>query len=117
MDRPLFFITVLTKGLKTMSRILIALMLVACAPKVEVPANVTTCVQDKETGVCSNDMNVKHTITIELPTVLTDSCRKQFNSTDYPDPTARESGYQACVSEYINQLLEIINGFQPPNPI
>ncbi|NJO65130.1 MAG: hypothetical protein HC836_45590 [Richelia sp. RM2_1_2] len=66
----------------------------------EVPANIKV-----ETGPVTGEIVVKHVITIELPTVFTDSCKSQ-----HPDD---EVAYNECVTKYINELLNIINSINP----
>ena len=82
--------------------------------KAEVPSQVETCIKDSK-GECSNqvEITVKHIISIELPTVFTDACTATWNDQDYPDKSIRDAGYNACVSEYINSLLEIIGNLSP----
>ena len=93
---------------------LLCLVVSSCANKVEVPAQVTTtqCIQDSQ-GKCTTNFEVRHVIAIELPTVLTDQCRQTWNATDFPDEAVREAGYNSCVSEYINSLLELVRGIGP----
>lgn len=90
------------------------LFMLGCGNKVEVPSQVTTiqCIQDAQ-GKCTTSLDVKHIISLELPTVLTDQCKIVWNETDYPDKTIREAGYNKCISDYINSLLELIKGINP----
>lgn len=95
--------------------VLLSLIAVGCSgPKIEVPAKVETtqCIQGTD-GKCTSDINVHHTISIELPIVLTDSCRQTWNETTYPDEAIRVAGYNACVSDYINSLQQLVNSIQP----
>jgi len=82
--------------------------------KTEVPAKIENCFKN-ETGECTNVVIVKHIISIEVPSVFTDQCRTKYNVTDYPDPVIRESLYNQCVADYINQLTNIINSLNPNN--
>jgi hypothetical protein len=87
----------------------------SCANKVEVPAKIEQCFKDPKTGECTNqaEITVRHIISIELPTVFTDQCKATWNEIDYPDSVVRNAGYQKCISDYINQLLSVINGLNP----
>jgi hypothetical protein len=89
-------------------------ILAGCANKVEVPAQVATtqCIKDAE-GKCTANFEVRHVIAIELPTVLTDSCKAEWNAVDYPDKEVRDAGYNQCITDYINSLLELIKGIGP----
>lgn len=93
---------------------LVLILLAGCANKVEVPANVTTtqCIQ-KADGTCTTNFEVRHVIAIELPTVLTDQCRAEWSEVNYPDEAIRTAGYNQCISDYINSLLELIKGIGP----
>jgi hypothetical protein len=82
--------------------LLLASCLMACGNKVEVPENVNTQVQVQPV---TGEIIVKHVLSIELPTVFTDSCRTQF--------PADEVAYQKCVTDYINQIIKIIGGINP----
>lgn len=97
-----------------MKKLLLSLLLAGCAPSVNVPATVETtqCIQ-KSDGSCTSELEVRHVITVELPTILTDNCKKIWNEIDYPDQATRDAGYNSCVSEYINSLLELIRGIKP----
>lgn len=72
----------------------------SCANRVEVPAAVAVNV-----APVTGEITVKHVLSIELPTVFTDSCKSQF-----PED---ETAYNACITDYINSLLAIINNLQP----
>lgn len=93
---------------------LVLILLAGCANKVEVPANVTTtqCIQ-KADGTCTTNFEVRHVIAIELPTVLTDQCRSEWSEANYPDKAIREAGYNQCITDYINSILELIKGVGP----
>ncbi len=93
---------------------LLCLAMSGCANKVEVPAQVTTtqCIQDAN-GTCTTNFEVRHVIAIELPTVLTDQCRSEWSETNYPDEAIRTAGYNQCITDYINSLLELIKGIGP----
>lgn len=95
--------------------VVLGIGLTGCMNKVEVPAKVEQCFKDPKTGECTNqvEVTVKHIITLELPTVFTDQCKAIWNETDYPDKSIRDAGYNACISEYINSLLDIINNLNP----
>lgn len=97
-----------------MKYILIATLLAGCANKVEVPANITTtqCIQ-KADGICTTNFEVRHVIAIELPTVLTDQCKAEWSEATYPDPAVREAGYNQCITDYINSIMDIIKGINP----
>lgn len=101
--------------MKYLITILLTFLMIGCMNKVEVPAKVEQCFKDPKTGECTNqvEVTVRHIISIELPTVFTDSCRKKFNETDYPDAVVREAGYQQCITDYINQLMSVVNGLNP----
>lgn len=75
-------------------------MLVSCANRVEVPENVNVQVQP-----VTGEVIVKHVLSLELPAVFTDNCRQQFPN----DAVA----YNKCVTDYINSILQIINGLDP----
>jgi hypothetical protein len=85
-----------------------------CMNHVDVPASISTtqCLQDSK-GKCTTNLEVRHVIAIELPTVLTDNCAKIWNETDFPDKAVREAGYNKCVSDYIDSLLNLIKGITP----
>jgi len=101
--------------MKILKYLILSCFLIGCANKVEVPATVEQCFRDPKTGECTNqvEVTVKHIISIELPQVFTDFCKTKWNETDYPDPVVREVGYQQCISDYINQLLSLVNGLNP----
>lgn len=94
--------------------VLFCLALSSCGNKVEVPAqvNTTQCIQDAQ-GKCTTNFEVRHVIAIELPTVLTDQCRSEWSEANYPDEAIRTAGYNQCISDYINSLLELIKGIGP----
>jgi proline dehydrogenase len=69
---------------------------------VKVPENVNTQVQ---VAPVTGEIIVKHIMTIELPTVFTDTCKQQ-----HPND---EAAYNACVAKYIEELLKIINSINP----
>lgn len=73
---------------------------ISCANRVEVPETITV-----NTPPVTGEITVKHIITLQLPTIFTDSCKSQF-----PDD---EVAYNACITEYINSLLTLINGLNP----
>lgn len=93
--------------------VFIAVIAGCAGPKIEVPASVDMCIKDSVTGKCTNETVVRHVISVELPSILTDSCRAKWNETDYPDEAVRNAGYNACVSDYINQIVQIIQGINP----
>lgn len=95
--------------------VIIGLGLTGCMNKVEVPNKVEQCFKDPKTGECTNEavINVKHTISIELPSVFTDECKRIWNETDYPDKSIRDAGYNACITDYINSLMELLNNLNP----
>lgn len=97
-----------------MKKILLSLLLAGCAPSVNVPGSVETtqCIKTA-TGTCTSELEVRHVIAVELPTVLTDQCRQTWNATDYPDQAVRDAGYNKCVTDYINSILELIKGINP----
>lgn len=97
-----------------MKKLLILLALAGCAPSVNVPATVETtqCIQ-KSDGSCTTELEVRHVIAVELPTVLTDQCRAEWNETAYPDEAIRTAGYNQCITDYINSILELIKGINP----
>lgn len=72
----------------------------ACNNKAEVPATVQV-----QTAPVTGEIIVRHVMQIELPTIFTDTCRQA-----HPND---EVAYQACVTNYINQLIQIINGINP----
>lgn len=74
----------------------------SCGNKVEVPRNVSAQVQVQPV---TGEIVVKHVLSIELPTVFTDSCRATFPND--------EAGYQKCVTDYIDQIIKIISGINP----
>lgn len=88
-----------------------------CNNRVDVPTQVTQCIKDSVTGECTNQVfvTIKHVVSIELPEVFTDSCKALYNETTYPDPIIRESLYQTCITNYINQVLDIIKSLNPKN--
>lgn len=88
---------------KTYILLLLSLLLTAgCGNnnKAEVPANVNVT-----TGPVTGEIIIKHVLSIELPTVFTDTCKSQH-------PTD-EVAYNECVTKYINELLKIINSINP----
>ena len=93
---------------------LLCLVASGCSSKIEIPAQVTTtqCIQDSQ-GKCTTNFEVRHVIAIELPTVLTDQCRAEWSETNYPDEAIRTAGYNQCITDYINSLLELIKGIGP----
>lgn len=97
-----------------MKKLLLPLLFLGCAPSVNVPSTVETtqCIKTA-TGTCTSELMVKHVISIELPAVLTDSCRATWNPTDFPDEAIRNAGYNKCVQDYINSILELIKGINP----
>lgn len=102
--------------------VFLCLFSMGCMNKVEVPNKVENCFKDPVTGACTNhaDITVTHVITIELPTIFTDTCKKTWNDVDFPDQTVRDVGYNKCVTDYINQLMNLVKGLNPatlPNVI
>lgn len=75
-------------------------LLIGCANEVNVPETVQV-----QTAPVTGEVIVKHVLTIELPTIFTDTCRQA-----HPND---EVAYQSCVTQYINQLIQIINGINP----
>lgn len=90
------------------------LFMMGCANRVEVPSTVTTtqCIQDSQ-GKCTANFEVRHVIAIELPTVLTDSCKATWNEHDFPDKQIRDAGYNRCVADYIQSILDLVKGINP----
>lgn len=68
--------------------------------RAEVPETVTV-----NSGPVTGEITIKHVITIELPTIFTNTCKSQH-------PTDEEA-YNECVTKYINELLKIINSINP----
>ena len=85
------------------------LALISCNNKAEVPATVQV-----NTAPVTGEVIVKHVITMELPTVFTDTCRAKYNDRDYTNAEERAVLYNKCVADYINELIKIINGITPP---
>lgn len=88
--------------------ILAVLALSACGNRFEVPADINTNVNGTvkvEVVPVTGEVTVRHLIQIELPTVLSDDCKRKF-------PNDIEA-YNACVSEYIKYLISIINQVPP----
>lgn len=90
------------------------LFMFGCGNHIDVPAQVSTtqCIQDKQ-GKCTTNFEVRHVIAIELPTVLTDSCKAEWNETTYPDKAFREARYNQCVADYIQSILDLVKGINP----
>ena len=90
------------------------LLMFGCGNRVEVPSTVETtqCIKDSQ-GKCTANFEVRHVIAIELPTVLTDSCKAEWNETTYPDKAIREAGYNQCVADYIQSILDLVKGINP----
>lgn len=88
--------------------ILAILALTACGNQFSVPADINTNVNGNvkvEVAPVTGEVIVRHLIQIELPTVLSDDCKRKF-------PNDVEA-YNACVSEYIKYLISIINQVPP----
>lgn len=68
--------------------------------EVKVPENVNVNV-----APVTGEVIVKHVLSIELPTVFTDTCKAQHPN----DPVA----YNACVAKYIEELIRILNSINP----
>lgn len=86
-------------------RILISLVcvfMVACGNQneVKVPEQVNVSV-----APVTGEVIVKHVLSIELPTVFTDTCKAQ-----HPNDTV---AYNACVAKYIEELIRILNSINP----
>ena len=70
--------------------------------------NVETKVPEKievQTAPVTGEIVIKHIMQIELPTIFTDTCKKQ-----HPND---EAAYQDCVAKYIEQLIKIIGSINP----
>lgn len=86
--------------------------LVGCAndTKVSVPENIKADVQVQP---ITGEVIFKHVLTIELPSVFTDSCRARFNEQTHPNVEERSLLYNKCITDYINSLMSIINSINP----
>ena len=69
---------------------------------VKVPDQVNTTVQVQPV---TGEIIVKHVITMELPTIFTDTCRQQHLND--------QAAYNDCVVKYINELIKLLNSINP----
>lgn len=99
--------------MKRLTVLLLVLFSAGCMNKLQVPDKIEACIQDPETKKCTNQAVVKHIITLELPTILTDTCKAAWSEAAYPDQQTREAGYNKCVSDYISSILALINDIRP----
>lgn len=87
----------------------LSLLPMGCNNKAEVPATIQV-----NAAPVTGEVIVKHVITMELPTVFTDTCRAKYNERDYPNPEERTILYNKCVADYINELIKILGSITPP---
>lgn len=78
---------------------------------VKVPENINANIT---TAPVTGEVVVKHIISLELPTVFTDTCKAKYNDRDYPNAEERAIGYNKCVADYINELVRILGSITPP---
>lgn len=73
---------------------------------VKVPEQVNTTVTVQPV---TGEIIVKHVMSIELPSIFTDTCKQQFPND--------EAAYNKCVTDYINDIIKIIGGLTPTVPV
>jgi hypothetical protein len=103
-SRPASYTTKEGEFMKKALLIAVTLVLGACANQFSIPSDINGNAK-VEVAPVTGEVIVRHLIQIELPTVLSDDCKRKF-------PNDVEA-YNACVSEYIKYLISIINQVPP----